>query len=131
MKDFCDATFCKEHPVFKSHPQALQLVLYYDDTEVANLLGSKAGVHKLGELAWNLKKSTAMTILLVIHAGCFYYTLGNIRPIFRSNLRAIQLLAVAKTSDIRTYGCEALLQPFVQQMNLLSRASSSAGIYTY
>ena len=72
-----------------------------------------------------------MTVLLVIHAGCFYYTLGNIRPIFRSNLRAIQLLAVAKTSDIRTYGCEALLQPFVQQMNLLSRASSSAGIYTY
>ena len=46
MKDFCDATFYKEHPLFKSHPQAL----YYDDTEVANLLGSKAGVHKLGEL---------------------------------------------------------------------------------
>ena len=52
-----------------------------------------------------------MTVLLVIHAGCFYYTLGNICPIFRSNLRAIQLLAVAKTSDIHTYGCEALLQP--------------------
>ena len=47
------------------------------------------------------------------------------------DLDGVVLLAVAKTSDIRTYGCEALLQPFVQQMNLLSRASSSAGIYTY
>ena len=60
-------------------------------------------------------------------AGCFYYILGNIRPIFHSNLRAIQLLAVAKTHDIRTYGSKSLLQPFVEQMNLLARASSSVG----
>jgi len=50
MRDFCDATFYKDHPVFKSHPEALQFVLYYDDIEVANPLGSKAGVHKLGKV---------------------------------------------------------------------------------
>jgi len=49
MRDFCDATFYKDHPVFKSHPEALQIVLYYD-IEVANPLHSKAGVHKLGKV---------------------------------------------------------------------------------
>lgn len=50
MYDFCDGVFFKSHPIFKEHPKALQFVLYYDDIEVANPLGSKAGVHKLGEL---------------------------------------------------------------------------------
>lgn len=39
---------------------------------------------------------------------------------FRSNLRAIQLLAIAKTNDIRSYGCTKLLHEFIDQMNLLA-----------
>lgn len=54
------------------------------------------------------------------YTGCFYYTIGNIHPIFRSNLRAIQLLAVAKTCDIREYGCLSLLHQFVMEMNLIA-----------
>ena len=67
--------------------------------------------------------------LYVFLKGCFYYTLGNIRPIYRSHLRAIQLLAIAKTHDIRVYGCDSLLQQFVLQMNQL--ASVSFILYTY
>ena len=48
MKDFCDGVFFKDHPVFRSNPLALQVILYYDDIETANPLGSKAGNHKLG-----------------------------------------------------------------------------------
>ena len=48
LRDFCDGTFYKNHPVFKSHNLALQTILYYDDIETANPLGSKAGNHKLG-----------------------------------------------------------------------------------
>ena len=48
MKDFCDGVIYKNHPVFKSQNLALQIVLYYDDVETANPLGSKAGNHKLG-----------------------------------------------------------------------------------
>ena len=48
MKDFCDGDFFKDHPVFTSNPLAIQVILYYDDIEVANPLGSKAGNHKLG-----------------------------------------------------------------------------------
>lgn len=58
-----------------------------------------------------------------VYIGCFYYTIGNIRPMFRSNLRAIQLLAIAKTSDIRSYGCAKLLHEFIDQMNLLASVS--------
>ena len=32
----------------------------------------------------------------------------------------MQLLAIGKAEDIHTFGCEALLQPFVDQMKLLS-----------
>ena len=55
-----------------------------------------------------------------IGIGIFYYTLGNIRPVFRSMLPSMQLLALATAKDIHTFGCEALLQPFVDQMKLLA-----------
>ena len=55
--------------------------------------------------------------------GVFYYLLGNIRPAFRSSLQAMQLVAIAKASDIHTYGCDSLLQPFVESTNLLARVS--------
>lgn len=48
-RDFCDGEFFKNHPVFSVHSNALQFILYYDDIEVANALGSRAGNHKLGK----------------------------------------------------------------------------------
>ena len=44
MRDFCDGEFIKQHPVVKKHPTALQIVLYYDDIEIANPLGSQYAV---------------------------------------------------------------------------------------
>ena len=48
LRDYCDPNFIKAHPVFTTHPDALQFILFYDDIEVANPLGAKAGLHKLG-----------------------------------------------------------------------------------
>ena len=48
IRDFCDAQEIKDSEVFKNYPSALQLLLYYDEIEVANPLGAKAGMHKLG-----------------------------------------------------------------------------------
>lgn len=45
---FCDAQIFKNHPLFSQDPTALQLMLYYDEVEVTNPLGSKTGKHKLG-----------------------------------------------------------------------------------
>ncbi len=57
----------------------------------------------------------------VVIAAVFYYVLGNIRPVYRSSIRAIQLFAVARTQDVREYGCKALLQPFLEQMKILGK----------
>lgn len=48
IRDFCDAQEIKDSEVFENDPSALQLLLYYDEIEVANPLGAKAGMHKLG-----------------------------------------------------------------------------------
>ena len=48
MRDICDGQYLKQHHFFQDHPNALQFVIYYDDIEVANALGAKAGLHKLG-----------------------------------------------------------------------------------
>lgn len=48
LYDFCDGCVYKEHPLLGTDGQALQLIIYYDDVEVANPLGSYRGQHKLG-----------------------------------------------------------------------------------
>lgn len=116
-RDFCDGEFFKNHPVFSVHSNALQFILYYDDIEVANALGSRAGNHKLGKkCATKLWQKVS-----VITIGCFHFTLGNIRPEFRSSLSSIFLLAVAKSSLLREFTADAILEKFVQQINMLSQ----------
>ena len=48
LRDVMDGTFYKQHPVFSKHCDAIQLFGYYDDLEIANPLGSKAKIHKIG-----------------------------------------------------------------------------------
>ena len=48
--------------------------------------------------------------LFIIYIGCFYFTLGNMRPQLRSSVKAIQLIALAKTSYINQYGISPILQ---------------------
>ena len=61
MRDLCDGEFVKTHPIFQKHKEALQFVMYYDDVEVCNPLGSSAGVHKLGRET--LQKYTQQLII--------------------------------------------------------------------
>ena len=49
IEDFCDGLSFKEHPLFSTDSTALQVMLYYDDVEVCNPIGSRAKKHKLGE----------------------------------------------------------------------------------
>ena len=48
LEDYCDGTQFSEHPLFSTDECGLQVMLYYDDVEVCNPLGSAATVHKLG-----------------------------------------------------------------------------------
>ena len=61
LRDYCDGMWFKKNEIFLRHPNALQIILYYDDIEVANPLGAKAGVHKLGK-----------QFSLHVHSECMY-----------------------------------------------------------
>ena len=95
LGDFCDGSLIKSHPIFSSDPHALQVVAYYDELEVVNPIGSFIKKHKL---------------------GCIFYFLANIRPQYRSTLKAIQLLAVGKQEDIVKYGIDDFMAPFVEDI---------------
>lgn len=47
MYDFCDGEVYKRHPLFSSDDSALQLIIYTDEIETANPLGSYRRHHKL------------------------------------------------------------------------------------
>lgn len=74
-----DGDYYRENEYFRNHPNALAIIIYYDDLGITNPLGVKSKTHKL---------------------SMFYWTIGNIHPQVRSNLNAIQLLAIVKTESI-------------------------------
>ena len=49
MYDYQDGEFFRQHPLFHTYPNALQLIAYYDDVETSNPLGSYRVKHKLGK----------------------------------------------------------------------------------
>ena len=98
LRDFCDGAMFKEHPLFSTNSTALQIIAYYDEVEIANALGSYVRTHKLGAL---------------------FFSLGNIRPHLRSTLKSIFVLAIGRVEDIKKYGIDTFLSPFVDDLNTL------------
>ncbi|KAM6995177.1 uncharacterized protein LKV04_007412 [Tautogolabrus adspersus] len=98
FQDIVDGSLLKSHPLFSEIPNALQIVLYTDEIEVCNPLGSFASKNKL---------------LMV------YYTLANINPKYRSKLAAIRLLAMARSVDLRQCGVDVILNRIKEDMDAL------------
>ena len=98
LGDFCDVSLFKSHPMFSTDPYALQVVAYYNELEVVNPIGSFIKKHKL---------------------GCMFFFLANIRPRYRSTLKAIHLLAVGKHQDIVKHGIDEFMAPFVDNTKSL------------
>ena len=48
LSDYCDSPKFKNHPLYGSKPNALQLILYFDEAELCNPLGTFRKKHKLG-----------------------------------------------------------------------------------
>ncbi len=92
----CDGTYIREHTVFQQNENAMQIILNHDDMEIVNHLGTHVKKHKL---------------------SMFYYSLANIPPQFRSKLSSIQLIAIAKSRDIRKFGVKTLLRDFLNTLN--------------
>lgn len=99
LEDYCDGTVFKQHPLFSSDPYALQIIAYYDEVELCNPLGSHVKRHKV---------------------GIVFFSLGNIHPKYRSQLKAINLAVIATVPVIERNGLNCILQPFVDDLNQLS-----------
>lgn len=54
IQDVFDGEFSKTHPLFQNEV-SIPLVIYQDDCEIVNPLGSKTGIHKLGLIYFILK----------------------------------------------------------------------------
>ncbi|XP_011688405.1 PREDICTED: uncharacterized protein LOC105450321 [Wasmannia auropunctata] len=94
--NYSDGSAYRENEFFRSHPNSLAIILYYDDLGVANPLGVSSKNQKL---------------------SMFYWTLGNIHPKERSSKNAIQLLAIVKTESLKKdRALGKLLEPFIQDI---------------
>lgn len=60
----------------------------------------------------------------------FYFMLGNLSPHLRSQLRSIQLLAVAKSSVVEKYGVDTLLEPFMRDLKILEEVPLQSNLHT-
>ena len=97
-KDFCDGSYFKNHPLFSEKPNSLQIQIFYGDFEVANPLGSKHGIHKIGSI---------------------YFILRNLSPKVNSALMNIHLLTLFHTEDVKKYGFNAILEPLIKDLKVL------------
>lgn len=108
IEDFCDGALFTHHPLFSQDPYALQLVAYYDEVEICNPLGAHVKKHKL---------------------GIVFYTLANIAPKFRSQLKLINLAIVATVPIIEKYGLDCVLKPFIADLNTLATTGISISVH--
>lgn len=99
LKSFRNGKTCEQHSVFSSE-LSLPLVLYFDDLEICNPLGSKSSIHKL---------------------SMFYFTLTDLPDYAKSKLGSIFLLGIAKSAHVKKIGLDTVLLPFYKEMRELSK----------
>ena len=127
LEDYCDGSLFKSHPLFGNHSESesclkLQFVTYFDEVEITNPLGSSKGKHKLGNHACIPVSMPCSYIAnyIYIYIALFYYTLANIHPKLRAILKTIQLVAAVTSSNLKEYGYEPILRPFIDEVNALA-----------
>lgn len=84
----------------------LDILLYQDEAEISNPLGSAKGKHKI--------------------TGT-YFTIGNISPELRSRLESIFLISLCKSKHIKMFGIDKCIVKFVEELRHLAKS----GIYVH
>jgi len=99
LQDICDGELFHSHPLFSNNPLALHIIMFYDELELCNPLGTHTKKHKL---------------------SIFLFTLGNIEPIHHSFLRVVHLLIAAPLPIGEKHGLHAIMQPLVSDFRTLA-----------
>ena len=119
LSDFCDGSYYRSHQLFSTHANALQMMLYYDDIEVRNPLGSHTKKHKLGK--WMCTASTTHTLPHAV-----WFVLSTIYALWVPNSPVLHLLPHILVQVSSTF-CLATLIPSIvpswKQFNSLQYAN--------
>ena len=93
---------------------------------MCNPLGSKRTIHKLGKPDVHCMMVVQEHVLILnIIIGMFYFTLGNVRSLYRSKLKSINLLVVVKSKLVSEYSMNCVLQPIISDIKKLVSTSRS------
>lgn len=95
-----DGLYFQENEVLSSSELSLPLLLYIDDLEIANPLGTSRKIHKLCTVYW---------------------VIADLPPKYRSALHVIQLAAICKVPDVQRYGYKTVLGPLLQDLFTLEQ----------
>ncbi|XP_028322152.1 uncharacterized protein LOC114475494 isoform X2 [Gouania willdenowi] len=94
-KSFHDGIHFKNNTLLSENNPAISLILYVDDFEVCNPLGTSRKKHKI----------TAV-----------YWVLANVPPLLRSSLTSIYLAILCKADDVKKFGYSAVLEPLLKDL---------------
>ncbi len=72
--------------------------------------------------------SFVVILTLYTYVGLFYYLLGNLSPYLRSQLKSIQLLAVATAPTIIKYGPDKVLETFMDDLKILEEVCTMGSV---
>nr|XP_054599134.1 uncharacterized protein LOC107389155 isoform X1 [Nothobranchius furzeri]XP_054599135.1 uncharacterized protein LOC107389155 isoform X1 [Nothobranchius furzeri] len=98
-KSFFDGAIFKEKVL--SNEESISLILYIDDFEICNPLGTSKRKHKICGLYW---------------------TLGNLLPGCNSALSSIYLAALIKSNDLKSYSYAKVLEPLIRDLLFLEQS---------
>lgn len=99
-KSFYDGAFFKEND-FLCQQKSISLILYVDDFEICNPLGTSRRKHKICGIYW---------------------VLGNLPPLYHSSLSSIYLAALIKSDDLKSFGYENVLKPLINDLVILEQS---------
>lgn len=99
-ESFQDGEYFKQNPFFAVEEPRIALILYVDDFEVCNPLGTSRKKHKI----------TAV-----------YWVLANVPSGLRSTLSAINLAILCKAVDVKRFGYHIVLEPLLKDLSVLER----------
>ena len=94
--DFNNGSIVHNHELFSVDNKSLKILLYYDDLEITNQQTKRK--HKLAMV---------------------YFQSGNLYSEYRSKLKSINLLALVETRHLKKYGMDAILKPFIEELQKL------------
>ncbi|XP_033110190.1 uncharacterized protein LOC117111388 [Anneissia japonica] len=98
IRDYCDGYVYRRNPLFIRYPTALQIKYYYDDFTLNNQFRDRGRKYKISG---------------------HYFVLGNLDAKYRSKLDMMQLVMLCRSSHVKKYGAEQILQPLIRDIHIL------------